>query len=80
MDAVLAGVGGWARALRSAPIPARREVLGVLIDQVIPVRLGYGRYEAQVAWSPIGRALLSVAVQVGRSGNLLHLDQFGQAT
>ena len=64
---VLRAAGGWAEALRAADNPARRDVLALLIERVIPVRVGYGKYDVTIAWSPLGQALrqLSGAVMPG---------------
>jgi len=78
MDAVLAGVGGWAAVMKTAAPGPVRQALGVLLDRVEPVRVGCGKYEARVDWSPIGWSLLGTALQVEPSENLIHVDRFGQ--
>jgi hypothetical protein len=40
-----------------ADVPAQRAVLGDLIERVVPERVGYGKYEARIEWTPLGRAL-----------------------
>jgi hypothetical protein len=42
-------------------VPAQREILAVLIERVVPVRLGRGRYSATVTWTATGRALRQLA-------------------
>jgi site-specific DNA recombinase len=78
MDAVLAGVGGWAAVMqKAAPAPVR-QALGVLVERLEPVRVGFGKYEARIDWSPIGWALLGTALQVAPSENLIHVECFAQ--
>lgn len=78
MDAVLAGVGGWAVAMRTAAPAAVRNALGVLVDRLEPVRIARGQYEARVNWTPIGWMLLGVALQTAPSENIIHVEHFGQ--
>jgi hypothetical protein len=54
---VLRAAGGWAEALRTADNASRREVLALLIEHVIPERVGYGKYEVSITWSPLGQAI-----------------------
>lgn len=61
LDDVLHQVGGWSATLATADVPAMRDVLGVLIDTVVPVRLGVGRYAARIAWTPAGEAIRQAA-------------------
>lgn len=63
LEAALAPLGGWAAALRVADVVAQRETLRVLIEYIIPIRLGRGHYEAQIAWTPLGEQLLAAAEQ-----------------
>ena len=50
------------RPLQGADVSARRELLGVLIEQVRPVRGDRrGEYTADVNWSPLGSALRTAA-------------------
>ena len=57
LDAVLRDVGGWAVALPAGDIVAQREVLAALVKHVVPVRVGYGQYAAEVTWTSLGDAL-----------------------
>ena len=76
-ETLLASVGGWAVALRtSAPGPVR-DALAVLIEGVSPERISRGVYEARIRWTPLGLAMLDAVVQVGASGNLVHVERFG---
>lgn len=78
LDAVLAGVGGWAGALRTAAPKALRQALGVLVERAEPVRVGHGTYEARIDWTPIGWALLGAALELGPSDNLLSVEHVAQ--
>ena len=57
LDVVLRDLGGWADALTGTDAVARREVLGALVDRVVPERVGWGRYLAKVTWTPLAAAL-----------------------
>ena len=59
-DEVLRRVGGWAGVMRSGSIPAKRELLGLLIAKVTPERVGWGRYRPVIEWTQLGAALRSV--------------------
>jgi hypothetical protein len=64
LDDVLRDLGDWTTILAGADVPARRDVLAALIERVVPVRVGFGRYEADIAWTPIGVALRAAAESV----------------
>ena len=79
MDAVLSGVAGWAGALQAgAPRPVR-DALATLLERIEPIRVGHGKYEARLDWTPLGRALLVASVSLAPSDNLLCVDQLGNA-
>jgi hypothetical protein len=78
MDAVLAGVGGWAGVMKNAAPAAVRQALGVLLERAEPVRVAFGKYEARVDWTPIGWALLGAALRIAPSQNLIQVENFGQ--
>jgi DNA invertase Pin-like site-specific DNA recombinase len=61
LDEVLKDAGGWATPLRGADVPAQREVAATLIDHLEPRRVGYGRYEVSIVWTPLGEALEKMA-------------------
>ena len=54
---VLRNAGGWGEILAGADIEAQRNVLADLVERVIPERVGYGKYEARIEWTPLGKAL-----------------------
>jgi DNA invertase Pin-like site-specific DNA recombinase len=57
LQTVLGAAGGWVTALREGDVPAQREVLAVLVDHVVPVRVRRGEYAVEIAWTPLGQAL-----------------------
>lgn len=61
LDAVLADVESWRDLLSQADVANQRDVLASLVDSMVPVRLGHGRYTAEVRWSQLGRALQALA-------------------
>jgi hypothetical protein len=48
--AVAAGTAGF-------DIPARHNLLPDLVERLIPERTGYGKYDVEITWTPLGRAL-----------------------
>ena len=62
LETVLRAAGGWAAALRKGDVAAQREVLVLLLERAVPRRVGYGRYEAEIAWTPLGEALVALGV------------------
>jgi hypothetical protein len=59
LETVLQIVGGWTTALISADVFEQRDVLSVLVERVIPHRVGTGRYEVDIQWTPLGALLRS---------------------
>ena len=59
---VLALAGGWTTVLSSGPIPEQRAVLMMLIERVVPRRLSFGKYTAEITWTELGKALQEVPV------------------
>ncbi|MBI3968348.1 MAG: recombinase family protein [Chloroflexi bacterium] len=64
LDAVLARAGAISDALRSGDVADQRRVLAEVIERITPVRLGWGRYTAEVHWTPLGSALWQVATEL----------------
>ena len=54
---VLRNAGGWGEILAGADIEAQRNILADLVERVVPERVGYGKYEARIEWTPLGKAL-----------------------
>ena len=48
LDALLTTAGSWRSILDGADIPAKRDVLAILVERVVPERVGWGRYTARV--------------------------------
>ena len=57
LDVALRDLGGWADALAHSSVPAQRDVLEMLIDRVIPTRVGRGEYQTEIVWTPEAQAL-----------------------
>ena len=57
LETVLAAAEGWGAAMRDGDIAAQREVLAVLIERVVPVRVGRGHYAVEITWTPLGEGL-----------------------
>ena len=62
LETVLAAAEGWGAAMREGDIAAQREVLAALIERVVPVRVGRGQYDVEIAWTPLGEALRATVV------------------
>jgi DNA invertase Pin-like site-specific DNA recombinase len=69
LEEVVASAGGWAEALRSGEVKEQREVLSLLVDRVVPVRLGGGQYDVEITWTPLGSALARLAEYRDRTGS-----------
>ena len=67
LDRVLREVGGWAAALRSADTPSQREVLGAMIETLVPHRLDGGAYRLEIAWTSTGHLLRQLSAALGRA-------------
>lgn len=82
--ALLAGIAGWAAALRRAATGtadpgALREVLGTLLTQVTPVNIARGEWDVTPMFTPPGMALLWVAMETAPTPMLVAVDQSAQA-
>src|SRR5829696_6028025 len=67
LETVLTTAEGWGQALRDGDSRAQRAVLVALIERVEPVRIGRGKYDVKIDWTPLGeglRALTQSAVEV----------------
>jgi len=60
LDEVLRLCGGWATVIRAAKVPDQRALLETLLTTVRLVRVGWGKYEADVEWTPLGKALAEI--------------------
>jgi DNA invertase Pin-like site-specific DNA recombinase len=61
LDAILREVGGWAAALESAEVPVQRQMLDALVEHIVPVRVGRGRYQVEITWTSLGVAIRQLA-------------------
>ena len=43
--------------MRGGDIAARRVVLVALIDRIVPVRVGHGKYDVDIVWAPLSEGL-----------------------
>jgi hypothetical protein len=65
LETVLAAAEGWGAAMRGGDIAAQREVLTTLIERVVPARVGHGRYEVAIVWTPLGKGLCAAIAVPG---------------
>jgi hypothetical protein len=56
-DVVLRDLHDWQAALVGLDLAAQRDVLVVLVERVVPERVGRGQYAVKIEWTPLGRAL-----------------------
>ena len=61
LDQVLREAGGWQAILAGADTAARRDVLALIVETITPERVGWGKYEAKIVWTPLGEALSRLA-------------------
>ncbi len=57
LEEVLQKAGGWVSIFREGNLSAQRDVLAVLVERVVPVRVRRGEYAAEITWTPLGDAL-----------------------
>jgi hypothetical protein len=57
LSEVLGRLGAWTDALKAVDIVSQREILGILIERVVPVRLGRGDYGTTIDRTSLGAAL-----------------------
>ncbi len=62
LEIVLAAAEGWGAAMREGDVAARREVLAALVERVVPVQVGRGRYGVEIVWTPLGDGLQAAVV------------------
>jgi hypothetical protein len=63
-DDVLRDAGGWGAIVAGADIQAQRDILGDLVETVVPERVGWGKYTATIEWTPLGMALRQIQANV----------------
>jgi hypothetical protein len=59
--------GGMGGSTRESDIPAPREVLAELIEQVVARRIRYGSYRIEITWTALGRAIRALPGHVRRT-------------
>jgi len=67
LEVVLRDAGGWAAILADDDgelTAARREVLCTLVERVLPVRVGHGKYTPVITWTRLARWLNELAEEV----------------
>jgi len=79
LGALLAGVAGWASALKVAEPTAVRQALGTLIARVTPVNVARGKWDVSFTFTPAGILLLWVALEVAPTPMLVAVEQSAQA-
>jgi hypothetical protein len=59
LDAVLASAGSWSQLLTAEgqDVTALRDLLGLLVQRIVPERVAWGRYQTHIDWTPLGEAL-----------------------
>jgi DNA invertase Pin-like site-specific DNA recombinase len=78
LETVLRGMADWSAAFAHGAPGAVRDVLGLLLESVEPVRLGRGSYEVRPVWTAMGRLAFWAAAELGDSENLVSIDNFGR--
>ena len=61
LDTVLAMMDAWTSALMGTDVQASRRVLVELVQRIRPVRVAYGKWDAEITWTPLGEALRTMA-------------------
>lgn len=54
---VLRKLGGWRPILEGSDVATQRQVVGALVESIVPVRVKRGEYRLSITWTPLGRAL-----------------------
>jgi hypothetical protein len=57
LDEVLRDANSWCEIMTGSDIAAQRDMLALLVERVVPTRVGRGEYQAQIFWTPLGGAL-----------------------
>jgi site-specific DNA recombinase len=66
---VLKSAGNWNAVLTDGSVERQREVLGVLIDQVVAARTGSRQYEARIEWTALGTQLRGIVAAAEHEGH-----------
>jgi DNA invertase Pin-like site-specific DNA recombinase len=57
VDTVLRELGGWRAVVADRAVTEVRPVLALLVETVTPVRVSFGKYRAEITWTPLGQAI-----------------------
>jgi len=79
VETLLRIVNGWNAILTTTENPSWRPVLGELFERVLPVRVGYGKYEAGLTLTAFGKGLLTYVCDVAPTENLVAVLTLGKA-
>lgn len=60
LEEVLEEAASWGRVFSEGPTAEKRVVLGLLIDRIVPIRDGRGKYQADITFTPLGKQLRDV--------------------
>jgi hypothetical protein len=60
LDQVLREAGGWGEILLGADVADQRAVLESLIATVRMLRVSWGKYDADISWTPLGQQLAAL--------------------
>ncbi len=64
LSEVLLLFDGWTTVMKSTTISEQGAFLSLLIESVTPVRVRFGKYRADVAWTALGAALAAVSEHI----------------
>jgi len=57
VDQVIAAARMWSSILAGSEVVEQRGIIALLVNQIVPVRLGHARYSATLSWTALGGAL-----------------------
>ena len=57
LDTVLHDASGWQEIVAGSDITAQRDILALLIERIVPERVGRAQYRSAITWTPLGSAL-----------------------
>jgi DNA invertase Pin-like site-specific DNA recombinase len=60
-DQMRSDLGSWAEVLAGMDVLAQRDVIGELVQKIIPERTGRAQYRVDITWKPVGDALRAMA-------------------
>lgn len=72
-------VDGWNAILATTERPDWRIAVAELFERVLPIRVAYGKYEAGLDLTPLGKRFLAYVCDVAPSQNLVAVHMLGKA-